>query len=100
MVTTRLPSNSFQFANDKSVAIQGEVEMKLADGGTRKLRVLLDAGIEGDEQASYALDVKLQEGDDVAADGTFAIGNSAIAAVALDKAFAFVAVLFFVFAAC
>ena len=99
MVTTRLPSNTFTFADGNSVTIQGQVEMELADGSTRKLRVLAETGIEGDEEASYDLEVKLQEGDGVATDGAFAMGNSAIAAVALDKAFAFAAALVFVFAA-
>ena len=99
MVTTRLPSNTFTFANDQSITIQGEVEMTLANGGARKLRVLVDAGIEGDEMGSYDLEVNLQEGDGVATDGVFAMGNSAIAAVALDKVFALAAALAFVFAA-
>ena len=99
MVTTRLPITSFTFADGRSVTIQGQVEMELADGSTRKLRVLAETGTEGGEEASYDLEVNLQEGDGVAADGAFAMGNSAIAAVALGKAFAFAAALVFVFAA-
>ena len=98
MVTTRLPSNSFQFADGNSVTIQGQVEMELADGSTRKLRVLAETGIEGDEEAPYELEIDLQEGDAVA-DGVFSMGSPATAAIALDKAFAFAVALAFVFAA-
>lgn len=99
VVGTRLPVNTFNYAAGASVSIQGEIQMKLANSGTsRKLRALQGAGIEGNEKASYALEVDLIEGDAAVAGGVVpAAGNSAIAAMALNKAFACATAIAFVF---
>lgn len=98
VVGTRLPGNTFEFAAGNSVTIQGEVEMKLADGAAgRKLRVLQGSEIEGDGEASYEIKVNLDAGADATA-GALPLDNSAMGAgAALDKAFAMAAMVAFAF---
>lgn len=99
VVGTRLPINTFNYADDASISIQGQIQMKLADGSaSRKLRVLSGAEIEGDEKAAYELEINLQEGKAVA-DDVSVMENSATVVFALNKAFALAAALAFAFAA-
>lgn len=60
VVSTRVPSNLFDFDGGSSVAVSGGVTMRLVDGGGRRLRILSDGGVEGDQESSFELVVSLQ----------------------------------------
>mmetsp|Transcript_56934 Transcript_56934/g.120866 ORF Transcript_56934/g.120866 Transcript_56934/m.120866 type:complete len:582 (-) Transcript_56934:108-1853(-) len=88
VVGTRFPKTLFTYATGKSITIQGEIVMMLAgDVAGRKLRALDVADTDGVEKALYELKIDLD--DDVAAEDSLVLSNSA-AKIALGKVFAMV----------
>eukprot|EP00584_Thalassiosira_punctigera_P000202 CAMPEP_0172538436 /NCGR_PEP_ID=MMETSP1067-20121228/9819_1 /TAXON_ID=265564 ORGANISM="Thalassiosira punctigera, Strain Tpunct2005C2" /NCGR_SAMPLE_ID=MMETSP1067 /ASSEMBLY_ACC=CAM_ASM_000444 /LENGTH=807 /DNA_ID=CAMNT_0013323935 /DNA_START=54 /DNA_END=2477 /DNA_ORIENTATION=+ len=88
VVGTRFPKTLFTYATGKSITIQGEIVMMLdGDVAKRKLRALDVADTDGVEKALYELKIDLD--DDVAAEDSLVLSNSA-AKIALGKVFAMV----------
>jgi len=58
VVSTRVPINVFNFANDQSIDIEGKVVMQLDGSSARRLQA--NSGTEGGKAASFDVRVTLQ----------------------------------------
>ena len=87
IVGTRVPINSFNFADGAFLQISGAVTMKLADGSTRRLNVDLGSVARNlqDEatEASYNVNVALQAAEETSIQDLGSNSAAGVAATAL-----------------
>ena len=58
VVSTRVPINVFNFANDQSIDVEGKVVMQLDGSSARRLQA--NSGTEGGKAAAFSVRVTLQ----------------------------------------
>mmetsp|Transcript_27952 Transcript_27952/g.48296 ORF Transcript_27952/g.48296 Transcript_27952/m.48296 type:complete len:129 (-) Transcript_27952:237-623(-) len=94
IVSTRVPTNLFNYALGESITISGAMNMKLADGSSRKLRAdIIVGGAKFDENKKASFELKVGLEDEMILEDETAV-NSATGVASASKGVGMLVMIF------